>query len=486
MTEGVRLFEGELRTLDEILQESSFDLFQGELHVAVSERLAEYDSSLTGDSARVLHNLLFRKSKEARRLTALCVFVGTYRERIKAVELSERSASVVRSVIGATVQIEIVSVRPRPLLERTHVGLYLAKAMLHWIFRQIGRREAAASVVVRAWVEVTLTLYPKRAKESVLLVYPFALKVWRQVHFFRTLRSQNYRFRCAGIPYPVFSVLIRILTGQESARVLAVAECEANLRHASELLRLGPSEILTSDEFEVAAFVLHGRLLASGVRVTNTAHGVGHYSPWVAYTDFIVFTETQKAFYLARNKQISLKVVPQLGRPVPLPNFELSVQAPLGLVLVHQPFESTPLHAEALAQYELDCRLADLAQSQGMDYALVRHPNMAVPRREWKERTFRGRLLASWSELTAARHIFFVINSTAFFDLRGAGVIVVHMGPTFSPSVYFPSPFLGAKLEDLPKLLEILNEPEAWLRASSLHANGTPLALDDPLRSFLC
>jgi len=480
MDEYVIRDSGERLTLDSLLAESSFDLFQSELHYGICQAAA---SRLASDEMllKIIENLYALKSKHIRKVTALASFVGAG-VTIKAACLSKTTIQLLSSPDWMPKRVRATASEPK-LITRKQVLLVLLKAVSHRLFRFFGARRIRGPEAIRAWVDVTLKMYEAEMSKAFLLVYPFPLSLRRQLAFLKGCRKRGQRFSLYGLPYSVWGAM-KAVVGNKCPEELGIAilERDANERHATDLVGMGVKCLFTSDEFEVASFVLHRALSRSTVRVVNTAHGVGQYCPWVFYSEFRVITQTQHRFYsrrAPRGMQVTLLRRSHVPEHV---SYTSKRSLSVAFVLIHQPFSTGGLRAEAHAQQMIDVALASIANEFGVQYFIKLHPN-ARSRAEALG-SFWGRLTWSWDELKGYRPIFLTINSSCFFDLKGEGPVLVYLERTFNPSLYFDGRFLGFNLASLRSLAEILLDDAAWCSAASLHAEDNSLEIPQALKAY--
>ena len=465
--------DGRTVSLDDIARETSWDLYQTELHYEICRALA-HQRSPDATTRKVLENLYALKSSVARKAAALMAYVQAAAVPVQRLRVNPAVRNMLPADWAQGVQFDEWTGAAEPYLGWNHVGLLLAKAVLHRVFRLFAAAPDGNPTLVRAWVEVSAAMYPAELRQGCVMVYPFALKVMRQVRFIRWCRREGVKTSLAGMPYPVLGILGRLLRRHANDLVLAQAEIQANAGHAQELLRRAPRRLLTSDEFETASFVLYEPLLRAGVEVVNTAHGVGNYCPHIAYSEFRVLTLSQSNFYALRNPHIRYTALATEKRQIKgLSDYAAARGKPVALVLIHQPFEVSPLKAEESVQWRLDAELARVAQVLCLQYRVKMHPNHRKPRNGVVHRSFQGEAVFDWSALDAFRPIFVTINSTVFFDARGVAPVLVFAGPTFEPSLYFTPPIMTITLQNAESVLRGLVPEDAWLRAAAVHARHT-------------
>lgn len=457
-------------SVSEILRVTSFDVYQTDIHYDICSELARRRGSDLVEQ-RLLTNIYALKSNLARSATALSAYVLNANLPVVELCVNSKLLSLLSSEIKGTSVIKRWS-RPEPdYVHKSHLILLLAKAAAHRFFRLISSRPVADDVLVRGWVEVTSKMYENEMRRGVVLIYPFALNIFRQLKFIAYCKKNKLRYQLAGIPYPVIKIIKQFLARVPSDRILMQAEIVANRAHAKELSSRKPAVVFTSDEYETGAFLLYEELVASGVHIVNTAHGVGQYCPYICYTEFRVISDSQSGFYRERNPSIKYDVMPISERQIPgIDSYQLSKDKPLAFVLVHQPFEASALYAEDDAMRSLDNVLFDQSNLLSVRYFIKLHPNYRRGIFRRNNRDFKGDLIHEWKDLNSFRLIFITVNSTVFFDVRGLGPILVYGGATFDPSLYFPKPYLCIDEFNASEVLDSLISVESWNLASALHA----------------
>lgn len=462
--------DGRKVSLSAIMCATSFDLYQTELHYEVCRALARR-RGVSSVERKVLENLYALKSNATRKATALMAYVQRSAVPVQSVCINPCVRDLLPQAWGEDLDFLPYAGPPEPIIGWNHVGLLLAKTLLHRLFRLVPGEPRRDQVLVRAWVDVSAAMYPQEVRQGQVLIYPFALNLLRQLRFVRWCRRERIALSLQGLPYAPLRILASLLLRQPNDLLLAQAEIHANAQYGAELLRLRPRRVMTSDEFETASLALYEPLLAAGVQVVNTAHGVGNYCPHIAYSEFRVFTQAQSDFYARRNLDVRYTPLATERRQIK----ELSPYAqrrgrPVALVLIHQPFEVSPLKAEEAVQWALDSELARLAQVLCIQYLIKMHPNSRKRRKGLVRRAFQGEAIYAWAALEDFRPIFVTINSTVFFDARGVAPVLAFAGPTFEPSLYFTPPIMTLTLQNAEPVLSALLPENAWQQAAAYHA----------------
>jgi hypothetical protein len=480
-TEFLITVDGRKVVIDEIMSTTSFDLYQTAEHYQICHSMA---ALRTDDPVvqQVLMNLFALKSHTARKATALSAFLRRAEITVASMCINPSVKAALPIELTKSIQLIEWDGTAEKLIAWNHIGLLLAKAVLHQLFRCLPTNVPHRPNLVRAWVDVSAKLYPEEIKNGLVLIYPFALNMLRQWRFISWCRKEGVHFRLAGMPYKIFRILFDIVIGRPNDLILAHAEIVANERHACELQDFSPQHIFTSDEFETGSFLLYRSLIKSGVKVVNTAHGIGNYCPNIAYTEFRVITSSQSDFYVQRNHNIHYKLLSNEGRvPRGLSHYTLSKGNPAAIILIHQSFELTQQIAEECVQLQIDAELERVSQVLGIKYIIKMHPNTRKVHSESEQVDFKGELVYEWSVLADFRPIFVTINSTAFLDVRGAGPALAFAGTTFDPSLYFGPSIMTFTLQNAESILKFFLQEDIWMKAASYHAKDSSVS---PLHDF--
>lgn len=467
------LKNGKKIKISEILRLSSFDLYQTSLHYDICLGLSKRRASDMVEQ-RFLMNLYALKSSLVRSATALTAYIYNSNSPVAEFFICSKLLSILNPELTKDVIVHDWHGREPGYLNKSQGLLLLAKAVAHKLFRlmtQISQRRNGGEFLVRGWVEVTPKMYETEVRCGTVLIYPFALNLIRQVKFIAWCSKEKINYELAGLPYSITKIAAQLAVGVSCDLILLDAEKNANRLHGEELLLRQPKAIFTSDEFETAAFLLYEELLASGVRVVNTAHGVGQYCPHICYSEFRVISDSQGRFYKERNPLIKYSLLPASNsRIAGIDQYEMSLEKPLAFVLVHQPFAESGLIAEDIAMRNLDDALLAMSQKLSITYFVKMHPNSNTRFFRMHRNKLKGQAIYDWSDLNKFRLIFVTVNSSVALDVRGLGPALVYAGTSFEPSLYFPEPILCIDESTAESVLESLMSVENWARASAVHA----------------
>ncbi|MEM9056555.1 MAG: hypothetical protein AAGD86_03710, partial [Pseudomonadota bacterium] len=282
-----------LRDLPDSVPSSSF---MSDRHVAVCRRLAS-DQELSEALRPVYLNLLVTQSRRARELTALATLIDRGELAVRTLVSSVVSDDFVE-LLGGAVAIERRRRSRRPaLIDRSRALRFVAKGLVHRLYRLVRRRPLTGTAFVRAWVDTTELAFGDEVRSATRLLYPFGGSPGRQLRYALACKRAGRAFSAMGIPYRLSDLAGIALRLSERDRRIAGAEHAAFAAHAEELQRAGVGTLFATDEFDAAAHVLHGALRASGVACINRAHGIAVYGPHVSYTRFHVLSQRQRAYY---------------------------------------------------------------------------------------------------------------------------------------------------------------------------------------------
>ena len=204
--------------------------------------------------------------------------------------------------------------------------LVLMKVMAHWLFRVAGALTAtrsalySAKVYRKGYVDDIELVFPAAQPSVLRAIHPFPINLGRQWRYLKYLREKRYPFKLDGYPYCLVD-LIKFLTSR-TLRSQMRLEARAQIRHAFGVARSGVHTVQISDEFDIGSLDFCRALRRCGLKVVNSAHGVGKYLPVHAYEEFHVITDRQAQYYRAIytcryiKRVLNDKVAEQVSLPV--------------------------------------------------------------------------------------------------------------------------------------------------------------------------
>lgn len=456
--------------LSDILDMTSYDLYQSQLHYSICENLSKIRSTNL-EEYKFLTNLYSLKSSLTRSATALTYYIINSESTLQEINVNKKLLLILdpRLLVGVKVNIELSN--DPDYVDKSYLLLLLAKSFTHFLFRKFTPKKIPNYLIVRGWVETTSKMYEKEILDGLILLYPFALNFKRQFRFVLWCIKNKVRFHFSGMPYPIWLIIKNLFSGIEFDIIIMHAEMQANSLHSKEVLAYKPKVIFTSDEFETGVFILYEKLIPAGVYIVNTAHGVGQYCPNTAYNEFRVLSKTQSDFYSYRNPETKYVDIKHTGsKIVGIDSYKVSAQKPIAIILIHQPFKEAAYHAEYSVMQFIDRCLLEYSREKKVMYFVKIHPNFKSSIFQRNNNGFKGEIVKNWSDLNLYRLIFITINSTVFFDVKGLAPILVYAGSTFNPSVYFPNPLSKFNETNLVSKLNQLMNTNSWVEAARIHA----------------
>ncbi|MCP2071228.1 UNVERIFIED_ORG: hypothetical protein J2Y77_000664 [Pseudomonas lini] len=466
-TEHVLLAGGRVIPFSDIRSRYSLSIFQTELFYTVCEYMAK-QAGARDVAYKVLANLYALKSSRVKDLVSLlyflkeeghsCIQIRGYEDAVNL--LDEFHHEIMPRVVS-------LGSNHIPYLARSTTLFIVLKIALHRLFRIFSGRSIGATSIVRGWVEVTDSMYKDRLASSVLLLYPFPYGIARQFRFFRTCKKSGLRVRLAGLPYSWRHLSGLLFHPCDSALRVVEAEVQAYVDYADELLAQGVRTVYTSDEFEVASVALYERLIANGVKVVNTAHGVGLYAPFVAYSEFRGVNFAQADFYRRRCPDLTPVVREGKNTQLALARAEDALDLPPAVVLLDQNFLDFQCLAEDRALKSTYETLETLCARDGLPLFVKIHPNSKDDSASKASGSVRR--VRRWEDINGVRPIFVTVNSTAFYDVQGHGPILICDERSFFPEIYFGERLMTYTLDNLELSIEKLVDSANWMAAARLH-----------------
>ncbi|MBC3242138.1 hypothetical protein HU723_23440 [Pseudomonas lurida] len=458
------LLDGTVVRIDEIRGGFALSIFQTDLFYDVCDFLARVHD-LDRLEHKVLVNLYALKSSRVKDIAALAYYVREHVDNVVEVCAFDDSLAVLQNLVSTdSLVFRSLGGAPHAYIEKaTRISIAM-KVILNRLFRLIPSRVQISPSVVRGWVDVTEAMYSKEVFSSSLLLYPFPFGMSRQFRFFRSIKKRGGKVRFSGLPYS-FSGLWKLLVAKDKGDLTVVRiETSAFQCYAQELISKGVRTIYTSDEFEVASIAMYECLIKAGVTVINTAHGVGLYSPHVAYSEFKGVNATQSAFYHQRCSGLKPSLRKSKNTKLPLASADQSRFLPPAVVLLDQNFLAFNCVAESNALIRTQQILENFCSSAEVPFFIKVHPNSSPT-----GLSHGSVRIKDWAAISAFRPIFVTVNSTAFYDVQGYGPILVCDEPSFLPEIYFGEDLLVYRYETLAEKLKNLIKEDAWWSAASRH-----------------
>lgn len=422
-------------------------LYNSEKHAEICEKIAKYflkDTKINDYSFRILVNFLFIKSDFAKEITALN-------------ELLSRSSFTTKKIVVKPIYLRILDLIPENLpqnifIEQNKVfnilptNVFLAafiKTIFNIIYRRIGKNKNIKKKVVRAWVDVNELMYSEKICNSTILLYPFFLNFNRHFLFVKRCVDLNYDYVFTGIPYSLKKLFKCFVYPQDRLLNYLDFESSAYVRHANELIQKGVSEFYTSDEFEIASFVLASEFKKKNIISVNTAHGVGNYSPYTCYTVFNTINDAQEVFYKKRSPQLKFERRFNFNSPFTTKSqINIESNEKYLVVFIHATMEKAGLKYEAAFQKQVLSSLNKISKfyHHEIDFMIKIHPNTSKSEIN-KMGLYRGLKLFHSYELlhqyNVEKILFINIFSTLYYEIKDAVKVLFVCDDILDAKVFF-------------------------------------------------
>ncbi|MBN2788509.1 MAG: hypothetical protein JXQ69_09340 [Paludibacteraceae bacterium] len=462
--ERIVMSNGSVIDLYDVYQSVSGTLFQSNIHYDICSYIVKQTGTV-GLLRKVLENLYSSKSQRIRLITAAVWFVEFRQCEISEIFVLDDIKYLLEYRGFCNKKLFDMGIYSGEYVDKKHIVTLVLKSFAHRIFHFFSNTLPPGSTVIRGWVDVTESMYFEQLKFARLRIFPFPLGFRRQLKFIGSCKKKCLDFDLDGLPYSISSAVKALFLGTGRDEAIASIEISANQKYANQLLKSRVTKVYTSDEFEVGAIAMYELLIASDVKVINTAHGVGRYCPYVAYTEFNGFTSSQGEFYRSKNSLIKVNVRKFQNSSLPLKRAEDARNLPLVFVLLHQNFEDYGLQSDASKLREIAKNISVLSKKLKIPFYIKLHPNVSSTNIGKLAAEFGAIPATSWLDISKFRTVFITINSTAFFDTMGFGPTLVLKADSFFPEVYYGKDFVGFRLDELEHKLTALIDSENWLYA---------------------
>jgi hypothetical protein len=149
----------------------------------------------------------------------------------------------------------------------------------------------------KCYVDDIELAFPPNEPGVLRFVYPFPLSLQRQWRYLKGLKRTDKRFALTGNPYG-WADLFRFIRMRD-VKTLMRLENRAQIAMARQLRAVGISQVQVSDEFNLGSLPFARCMRHWGIKVINSAHGVGKYLPAHAYEEFRILTRQQARYYVS-------------------------------------------------------------------------------------------------------------------------------------------------------------------------------------------
>jgi hypothetical protein len=264
------------------------------------------------------------------------------------------------------------------------VMMTVVKVIVHWSFRCLGKlmasRVTAQGITTyrKGYVDDIELVFDPDESAIIRGIYPFPIRITRQIRYLRYLSKKGYLFRLDGNAYALCD-LVRFICDRRIASLMRL-ETRSEIRQALALTRLGFKTFQLSDEFNLGSLDFVRLLRRKNLIVINNAHGVGKYFPIHCYSTFNFLTHRQFEFYKAERSCLH-SFIGLNDRSPSKPNDDTDVvSATFNIILLSQIFD--PEIDDIITQCEQDV-VDTIRQSFANDPSITLiykpHPNRKNP-----------------------------------------------------------------------------------------------------------
>jgi hypothetical protein len=342
----------------------------------------------------------------------------------------------------------------------------LLKVCVHWIFHLVGLvtgpffPHRQARIFRKCYVDDVENVFDPDERDVVRFIFPFPLGMRRQLKYIAFLVRGGYRFRIAGYPYGIVD-LLRFLRRRDVGS-LERLEARAQVRLGLTIRRQPNWEkIQLSDEFDICSLDFVGALRRPGLKVINSAHGVGKYFPVHAYDEFHVLMQKQIDYYkgLWPCRYMITSLLSSQKTDMNAPVQPAAASGDIQFVFVSQTSASAGDYLDRCETEVLGALAERFGATAGIDLYIKSHPNRAKP---LDLAGFKN--LGSLSDLRSPdRTIFVSFYSTSHIDPAFKGTRLLLSYGLIRPGIAFDD---DGSIVDLDRLVRILE--------SRLEVNANP------------
>ena len=484
MSNYIELTDGRRLRLKDLQRMVPSCTFMSETHVEVCERLASR-ANLSAEVHQVYVNMLVKKSNRARQITALIELNRARQSAIRAV-YSDFIGEDLSDLLGPDLILNCGPHRCSDFLELRQIFLFVVKVSAHRLFRLFRNRSLEAEDVVRAWVDTTDQLYPQLVKTATLLIYPFNASPPRQLRYLRRCWLERRNCSMMGIPYRLRDLLRLMTNWRRREAIIATAEARAFQKHACELLNVGMTRIHTTDEFETAGFLLHGKLMDAGVECINTAHGIGLYGPYVAYSRFVCFNQRQRDYYQCRGRMGRFQVnsiVEHDDKKLTDPG---DAYRPT-VVYLQGNWKQAGKEYEADFELRAINKLKHAAAAIGLPFVVKVHPNVTRRNMRRLEKHTDVTAVRRLEEFDVGHPIFFSLMSTAYYTYLSLGPTCIVHDDLMWPGSLCGSGVCVTHIDELEEYLRSYRHSYYWVsqqqqQLAAERQNRTPAVVAEDVK----
>lgn len=406
--------------------------------------VAKEEPRLEGDLIKIYSNLLFLKSDKIKILYRL--YNLDQAGLLQEIHIEFISKNVFGYLFSQKVFISKEDSNANLLSYRIIPKLFL-KYFVNKIFF-ILKAKIKKEKIIKSWVEVTEKIYKDELHNAQILIYPFPIKIYRQLKYIVKKIKNSEKVGLMGVPYRI-SPLLKSLFSKNIDYYITVFENTGAVRQAKYFLKgHGIQKILTTEEFEVGTYSFSKQLVQNGIQVINSCHGLSVYSPFVHYSKFFLFNKKQQELYSIFNEFLDFEIMHSK-------KCEREESNVTKVVFVDQgDLRKWGLHYEAVLREKTLEILNQIGEKEKLPIKIKIHPN-----------TKQGevnRMQAQYKYLPVIKNlgppsdstIFITLYSTAYYDFRSLGRFIFIKDDQFNPSLFFGPEIKTVHLSKLKANLE--------------------------------
>ena len=448
---GVTLQDGTFLARKEILEATPLAILTcTTAHLDLSYELGKSVlKNSDSERLRLFTNMIAQKSAQARLYTS--IFFLAQHSKIDEVRLPELGQD----------QAHLFPKGVRFYFEKSTHELFNARGLKIEVLKKYGinslfrifrsNHNFGQEKLVRAWTEVNAHLYPEEIQTSCVYIYPFGLNLRRGLAFMRRCFQEYNQVSLMGVPYSLVDCIKVLVAGTNNVHLRYLEfEFRGYSRHKKHLSRF--AEIYTTDDFAPGSFVLYNNI-GPKTRVTNKAHGIGMYNPFVSYSHFHCFNKTQSNFYEHFNQETSF-TVPATTLPASLsPPYEC-------LLFVDQDLEARGCAYEANLQSKILSTMDKWATSTGRTFSIKFHPNRSeASKRQILASNASVQEVRNFDNLPSSNILALNLYSTAYFELSEKYNVLFIEDDLLNPRILFGPELNTVHISQLSSTIEKLMLP---------------------------
>lgn len=406
--------------------------------------LAKREQKFEGDLIRIYCNLLFLKSQKAKVLYRL--YNLDRQGFLKEVHINFISRKKFAFLFSEEVFISKDDSNGNLLSHRIIPNLffkYFANKLFYLLKAKIKQES-----IVKSWVEVSEKIYRKEIPDAQVLIYPFPIKIYRQLKYILTKIKKSEKFGFMGIPYQISPILKAFSTKNLDYHVTAF-EYVGAIRHADYYIKNSKvKKIFTTEEFEAGSYAFSKKLVQNQIHITNTCHGLSVYSPFVSYSKFVLFNRKQQDLYSVFNGFMDFKLM-HAGTQK-----KENIKASKFIFIDQGKLKNFGLHYEANLRERVLSILNKVGEKEGTRIHIKSHPN--TKRGEIKRLQAKYRFLPIIKDLEQLDEdiVFITLYSTAYYDFGKLGSFLFIKDDLFDPTLFFGPEINTVHVSELKNRIE--------------------------------